>query len=186
MANLGKHDWTPAQMWGFLCEHVYGVRFSLPPAKVYTDLLKLVGDKDYFVVSSNVDGNPSPLQLVYFSPLPLPLSFSSSPCSFSSPPSSSLLISHEGLFAQNGFDESKIYTPQGDFKYMQCYTPCSNQVWESKPVIEAALPFVDKSTQEITNDDVIPKCKFCGGAVSMNVRGGDFFLHEPYDEQHER
>lgn len=143
---IGKHDWTPAQMWGYLCEHVYTVHYNLPNSEVYQNLLRLVEDKNYFVITSNVDG----------------------------------------LFAQHGFDEAKIYTPQGDFKYMQCYTPCTRQVWESKPVIEAALSFLDKSTQELTNPDVIPKCKFCGGAASMNVRGGDFFLHDPHEEQYDK
>lgn len=69
---------------------------------------------------------------------------------------------------------------------MQCAKPCTNQVWESKPVIETALAFLDKSTQELTNSDVIPKCKFCGGAVAMNVRGGDYFLHDPYDEKYKK
>jgi NAD-dependent SIR2 family protein deacetylase len=31
----------------------------------------------------------------------------------------------DGMFNRNGFDENKIYTPQGDFQYMQCAKPCS-------------------------------------------------------------
>ena len=66
--TLGKHDWTPAQMWGYLGEHAYHVRFSLPPAEVYQNLLKLVADKDYFVITSNVDGNLLPCLLSSSSP----------------------------------------------------------------------------------------------------------------------
>lgn len=56
-------------------------------------------------------------------------------------------------------------------------------MWLSKPVIDKALPFLDKSIQQITNDDVLPKCEYCGGAATMNVRGGDYFLEDPYEEQ---
>jgi hypothetical protein len=52
--------------------------------------------------------------------------------------------------------------------------------------LEKALPFLDKSKQELTNEEVIPKCKFCGGAATMNVRGGDYFLHDPYVEKEKK
>jgi NAD-dependent SIR2 family protein deacetylase len=75
--------------------------------RVYEDLHAMVKDKDYFVLTSNVDG----------------------------------------MFPKNGFDENKMYTPQGDFKYMQCYKPCTQQVWESKAFIEKFLPSINPDTQ---------------------------------------
>lgn len=51
----GKKDWTPAQSWGYMSAHV-NIVWNLPLAEVYQNLFKLVQDKDYFVVTSNVDG----------------------------------------------------------------------------------------------------------------------------------
>jgi len=115
-------------------------------AEVYKKLLEIVKDKDYFVITSNVDT----------------------------------------MFVKTGFDPNKIYTPQGDFRYMQCHVPCQPEVWESNPMIEEGLKFMDLETLQITNSAAIPHCKFCGGAAVPNVRGGDYFLHEPYEEQEAR
>lgn len=48
---IGKKDWEPKLQWGYLLAHVDLVRFKLPPHQVYTDLLKIVSKKDYFVVT---------------------------------------------------------------------------------------------------------------------------------------
>jgi len=53
---VGKRDWEPALQWGYLAAHVLLVRWTLPPHKVYADLLGLVKDKKHFVLTSNVDG----------------------------------------------------------------------------------------------------------------------------------
>ena len=62
---------------------------------------------------------------------------------------------------------------------MQCLTPCTNELWDTREFLERAMPYLDKETQEITNPDVIPKCPNCGGPCFMNVRGGDWFIEDP-------
>ncbi len=46
---------TPEEMWAYWSRYIYINRYLDPPKPVYRELLKLVGDKDYFVVTTNVD-----------------------------------------------------------------------------------------------------------------------------------
>lgn len=41
--------------WAWWARHIYYNRYIDPPKSVYTDLLKLVENKDYFVITTNVD-----------------------------------------------------------------------------------------------------------------------------------
>lgn len=46
---------TPEEYWAFWSRNILVNRYMDPPKPVYTDLLKLVQDKDYFVITTNVD-----------------------------------------------------------------------------------------------------------------------------------
>ena len=90
------------------------------------------------------------------------------------------------LFPRNGFDEARLFTPQGDYARMQCQRPCSRETWPTRPFIERALAALDPETQQVTDPDSLPRCPHCGGAVFMNVRLDAAFLEEPYVEQAQR
>jgi NAD-dependent SIR2 family protein deacetylase len=143
---IGYTGWSPAVQWGYFAIHVNEMRFKAPPHPVYGRLLDLVRNKDYFVMTSNVDE----------------------------------------MFVKNGFEEERVFTPQGSYALMQCLKPCTNTTWPTKPIISRILPNIDPDTQEVTDPEVIPRCPNCGGPVFMNVRGGDWFLEDPYVEQAER
>ncbi|WP_282153359.1 hypothetical protein [Ruegeria atlantica] len=131
-----------ALKWGYLSvalDHVYRARQT----KAYQDLLKLVGDKDYFVITSNVDR----------------------------------------YFYKNGFDPTRIYTPQGDYELFQCLTPCADQTWDGVPLVDAMLPSVNRQTQKVEDKSSLAVCPNCGGPVFMNVRGGGWFIETPYFSQ---
>ena len=112
---------------------------------MYERLFDLVKDKDYFVITSNVDM----------------------------------------LFVKNGFDESKIFTPQGDYALLQCLGPCWTKTWETKPIIDNIISNIDPITKKIDRS-ISPICPNCGGPAFMNVRGGSWFIEEPYREQAKR
>lgn len=77
----------------------------------------------------------------------------------------------DAKFEQAGFQKDRIYTPQGEWTYYQCMTPCQpTSVWESKPMLE----------QVLSGEVKVPKCPNCGGTVFGNVRGGDWFIHKQY------
>jgi NAD-dependent SIR2 family protein deacetylase len=92
----------------------------------------------------------------------------------------------DAMFPRNGFDETRLYAPQGDYASMQCLAPCRSETWETWPVLEGLLPAIDPMTQEVTDTSLIPRCPNCGGEVFMNVRAGHWFVEEPSAEQMER
>ena len=46
---------TPEKHWAYWSRYIYINRFMDPPLSVYSDLFELVKDKDYFVLTTNVD-----------------------------------------------------------------------------------------------------------------------------------
>ena len=46
---------TPEEHWAYWCRYIYINRYMDAPKPVYESLLKLVADKDYFVITTNVD-----------------------------------------------------------------------------------------------------------------------------------
>lgn len=46
---------TFEEYWAWWSRHIYYNRYDIEPGKPYTDLLKLVNNKDYFVLTTNVD-----------------------------------------------------------------------------------------------------------------------------------
>ena len=46
---------TLEEYWAWWSRHIYYNRYDVAPSKPYTDLLALVADKDYFVLTTNVD-----------------------------------------------------------------------------------------------------------------------------------
>jgi NAD-dependent SIR2 family protein deacetylase len=85
----------------------------------------------------------------------------------------------DGLFSRNDFSADRLYTPQGDYRLVQCLRPCSLQTWPVEPLIERYLPLVDKATQQLPPGNY-PRCPHCGGPVFLNVRGGRWFVEEPW------
>jgi NAD-dependent SIR2 family protein deacetylase len=92
----------------------------------------------------------------------------------------------DAMFVRNGFDPDAVWSIQGDYASLQCLRPCTTDVWPSRPVLERAMTAFDPETQEVTDPACIPRCIRCGGEVFMNVRGGPWFVEEPYQPQLER
>lgn len=46
---------TPEEFWAFWSRYIFINRYADAPKPIYEELLKLVGDKDYFVITTNVD-----------------------------------------------------------------------------------------------------------------------------------
>lgn len=90
------------------------------------------------------------------------------------------------LFPRNGFDESKFFSPQGNYGYLQCARACRQQVWDSEPVVRRILDSLDPATQCVTDAGSIPQCPWCGGDVFFNVRLDRHFVEAPYREQFSR
>ncbi|CAI7580517.1 unnamed protein product [Penicillium bialowiezense] len=90
----------------------------------------------------------------------------------------------DGFFLKNGFEAECISTPQGQYRFLQCYNKCRHDaVFPSDPLVDAALPFIDPVAQILTDPTKIPHCLFCGGEVTICVRGGNYFNDRPFQAQ---
>ena len=85
----------------------------------------------------------------------------------------------DAMFERNGFDPSRIHTPQGDYALMQCTTPCTREVWEWKDQLDAIRAATDPETQR-TNLDLIPRCPNCGEEAWINVRIDRSFIDDHF------
>jgi NAD-dependent SIR2 family protein deacetylase len=50
------HKRTATAFWGFWARHIYHIRYEPAALKPYIDLFSIVNKKDYFICSTNVDG----------------------------------------------------------------------------------------------------------------------------------
>lgn len=87
----------------------------------------------------------------------------------------------DGFFVKNGFDAARVATPQGGYGYLQCLRKCrGDAVVEAGALVDAAMPFVDPVTQTLRDDGLVPRCEFCGGEMTLCVRGGRYFNEGPF------
>ena len=143
--GLGRDQSVPAtSKWAFHAKHMDNMRWKFTPNDGYKTLLELVNGKNYFVLTSNVDG----------------------------------------CFERSGFSKNRIYTPQGEWTYLQCMKPCHHDsVFKSRPYIDAILPNI--SEDGAVPEELLPMCPRCGTRMFGNVRGGSWYLHHKYEEQNE-
>jgi NAD-dependent SIR2 family protein deacetylase len=134
--GLGSDKYVPeTAKWGLHAKHMDNMRWKYTPNEGYESLLQMVSDKNYFVLTSNVDG----------------------------------------CFERSGFDPARIYTPQGEWTYLQCKKPCQNDsVFPSRPYLNAML--ANLSSDGLVPEELVPKCPRCGSDMFGNVRGGSCWL----------
>jgi NAD-dependent SIR2 family protein deacetylase len=91
----------------------------------------------------------------------------------------------DACFTRSGFSDQNVYTPQGEWTYYQCLKRCTEKsVWSSREMLDNLLPKIEKGVLLKKSD--VPVCENCGSNVFGNVRGGDWFIHTPYDEAQKR
>ncbi|QNP69899.1 hypothetical protein IAG44_10850 [Streptomyces roseirectus] len=130
----------PDMMWGYWAVHITDIRHGTEPNPLYRRLRALVGERDHWVVTSNVDG----------------------------------------LFARNGFDAGRVFTPQGDYGFLQCTTPCTRRTWPSAPFLQRVLAAYDRESGRVRDPGALPVCPNCGGDLFPNVRVGPEFVDDAF------
>ena len=181
---IGFRDWTPALQWGYLLSQVNLARFHWPKSSVYAKLRALARgverrSESFAEQKEEVRHNTDDSGVTTVGDSAVESAEKQTAAA-----SFVLTTNADGMFGQNDFPLERVFTAQGDYSRMQCLKPCSPEaVWPIKEFIDAALPYIDAQSQEITEPRVIPKCKRCQGPVMMNVRGGDWFLEGPHAAQ---
>jgi NAD-dependent SIR2 family protein deacetylase len=92
----------------------------------------------------------------------------------------------DALYERHGFDSERVYTPQGDYARMQCVKPCTEETWETRPMLEQMREHTDPHTWQLRDEALLPRCPNCGGPMFMNVRAAHWFLETPYLPQRDR
>ena len=138
---MGYRGWTMKEQWGYYTVHLDYVYFSQKENDLYQKFRELIGEKEYFVMTSNVDE----------------------------------------LFHKNGFENNKIFTPQGSYGKIQCTKPCIDKVWDVAPFYEVMKNNLNLETQVLKDESAIPKCPNCGEDMFLNVRIDGSFIESPYD-----
>ncbi|KZZ97060.1 Appr-1-p processing [Ascosphaera apis ARSEF 7405] len=146
---IGFNGWPSIEhKWGYLYKHLHMVA-TWPTSKLYENLLRFTTER--FMNKSDT----GEVEYRYF-----------------------IRTSNaDGFFAKNGFPADRISTPQGQYKYLQCINKCrpGESVFPSQPYIEAALDYIDDSTQMLTDPSKLPTCQYCGAEMTICVRGGNYF-----------
>lgn len=87
----------------------------------------------------------------------------------------------DGFFVKNGFEAARVATPQGQYALLQCLARCRpGAVFPSGPFVDRAVPFIDPVSQALKDETLVPRCRFCGGEVTLCVRGGGYFDERPF------
>ncbi len=68
----------------------------------------------------------------------------------------------DGQFQKAGYDPGRVYEIHGSIHHLQCYTPCSRDIWKNERNFE-----VDEEAMEMTTP--LPACPRCGGMARPNI-----------------
>ncbi len=141
---------APEAFWGFWCRNIWVNRYMKAPKPVYEALLKLVSDKDYFVLTTNVDHCFQKAgfdkQRLFYTQGDYGLFQCSVPChrkTYDNLETVRKMIESEGWLIGR---DNEITTPEGKQPLMTIPT------------------------------DLLPVCPVCGKPLTLNLRSDDTFV----------
>jgi len=143
---------TPQEHWAYWSRYIYINRYMNPPKPVYEDLFKLVKDKDYFVITTNVDHCFQKAgfdkQRLFYTQGDYGLWQCSKPCH---PATYDNVQTVRKMVEAQGF----IIAENGDL------------LLPKDAALKMAVP-----------TELVPPCPRCGRPMSMNLRADDTFVED--------
>ena len=143
---------APEAFWGFWCRNIWVNRYMKAPKPVYETLLKLVSDKDYFVLTTNVDHCFQKAgfdkKRLFYAQGDYGLFQCSVPChqkTYDNQDMVRRMIESEGWLISR---DNEITTPEGKQPLMTIPT------------------------------DLLPVCPVCGKPLTLNLRSDDTFVED--------
>ena len=149
--------------WAYWSRYIYINRYMDAPKPVYSDLLKLVQHKDYFVLTTNVDHQFQKAGFdrhrLFYTQGDYGLWQCSVPChnqTYDNEAAVRKMAAAQGFgFAENGalyvpdgtklkmevpsekagFDRHRLFYTQGDYGLWQCSVPCHNQTYDNEAAV---------------------------------------------------
>ena len=158
----------PEISWAFWSRNIYINRYMDPPKPVYDDLLALVKDKDYFVITTNVDHcfqrAGFDKKRLFYTQGDYGLWQCSKPCHDRTYDNEETV--KEMLLAQ-GFTIAADGTLE---------LPCDEKLQiQTEDAQQASVAGLLKTT---IPSELIPRCPVCGEPMSMNLRSDDSFVED--------
>lgn len=143
---------TPEEHWAYWSRYIYINRYMNPPKPVYEDLFKLVKDKDYFVITTNVDHCFQKAgfdkRRLFYTQGDYGLWQCSKPCHLAT-------YDNEDTVRKMVEAQGFVIEENGDLAVPQ----------------EAALKMS-------VSTELVPRCPRCGRTMSMNLRADDTFVED--------
>jgi NAD-dependent SIR2 family protein deacetylase len=127
------------EYYAYWARHITKIRYDFPVGKPYTDLRTILDGRNYFVLSTNADGQ----------------------------------------FEKVGFDTTRLCTPQGDYAFFQCSTPCRETIYPNRQIVSSMLSSIGEHEFAIRTED-IPRCPNCGEPLVPNLRKDSRFVEAPW------
>ena len=121
--------------WAWWSSHIWYNRYETNVNEVYKVLRKLIGEKPYFVITTNVDNQ----------------------------------------FQLNGFENAKIFCPQGDYGLLQCSKGCHTKTYDNKELIREMV-HCQKAMR--VPSSLIPCCPICSSPMIPHLRCDDTFVQD--------
>lgn len=149
---------TLEEHWAYWSRYIYVNRYMNPPKPVYDRLFELVKDKDYFVLTTNVDHCFQKAGFeknrMFYTQGDYGLFQCSEPC-------------HEETY-DNEESVRRMMEAQG-------FTlGCEN----SKNTVSGLLTSDTSSIKMTISSELVPRCPKCGKPMSMNLRADDTFVED--------
>lgn len=143
---------TQGEFWAYWSRYIYINRYMDAPGSVYRDLLDLVKDKDYFVITTNVDHCFQKAgfekKRLFYTQGDYGLFQCSEPCHGKTYDNKEMIVK---MVLSQGFElneKDELVVPQGK-------------------VLSMTVP-----------EELIPVCPVCGKPLTMNLRSDDRFVED--------
>lgn len=171
--TLGEH-------WAYWSRYIYVNRYMAPPKSVYGDLYRLVKDKEYFVLTTNVDHcfqkTGFDKERLYYTQGDYGLFQCSKPChdkTYDNEETVRAMVEAQGFRI---LADGSLNTLESGL----CQSGSSLCRTEGNPFqLEGGLrPAESAAIQMTVPDEVIPYCPVCGEPMTMNLRADDTFVQD--------
>ena len=142
----------PEEHWSYWSRYIYINRYMDAPKPVYDDLLKLVSDKDYFVITTNVDHCFQKAgfdkKRLFYTQGDYGLFQCSEPCCQET-------FDNEALIRQMVEAQGYVLAPDGQLTVPE------------NTILKTSVP-----------SELVPHCPHCGKLLTMNLRSDDSFVED--------
>ena len=145
-------QWPAEELWAYWSRYIYINRCMNPPKPVYEELFELVKDKDYFVLTTNVDHC---FQKAGFD-------------------------KHRLFYTQGDYGLWQCSKPCHDKTYDNEETVRKMVLAQGFTIEEGGTLTVpeDVTLKMTVPTELVPRCPVCGEPMSMNLRADDSFVED--------